>query len=91
MPSWRPTPPASCTATSSHASQVLGEETWLVPAGQIAQEAIDLFERRRFPWPCGLPNANETPDLMLGLAGIAYFYLRLADPSRIPTVLLPQV
>jgi lantibiotic modifying enzyme len=73
-----------------HASQVLGEDTWLAPAGQIAQEAIDLFERRRVPWPCGLPNANETPDLMLGLAGIAYFYLRLSDPERIPTVLLPQ-
>ncbi|MGA3016618.1 MAG: lanthionine synthetase LanC family protein [Bryobacteraceae bacterium] len=73
------------------ASQVLGEETWLAPAEQVAQEAMDLFERRRLPWPCGLPNANETPDLMLGLAGIAYFYLRLADPSRISTVLLPHV
>ena len=72
-----------------YASQVLGEETWLAPADQVAQEAMDLFERRRLPWPCGLPNANETPDLMLGLAGIGYFYLRLSDPSRISTVLLP--
>jgi lantibiotic modifying enzyme len=72
-----------------YASQVLGEDTWLACAEQVAHEAMDLFERRRLPWPCGLPNANETPDLMLGLAGIAYFYLRLADPGRIPTVLLP--
>jgi lantibiotic modifying enzyme len=73
------------------ASQVLGEEAWLTHAEQAAEEAIDLFERPRLPWPCGLPNANETPDLMLGLAGIAYFYLRLAEPERIPTVLLPAV
>lgn len=72
-----------------HASQVLKEETWLARAGQIAQEAMELIECRRLPWPCGLPTAGEIPGLMLGVAGIAYFYLRLSDPSRIPTVLLP--
>jgi lantibiotic modifying enzyme len=72
-----------------YASQVLGEDTWLGPAERVAQEGMDMFERRRIPWPCGLPNSNETPGLMLGLAGIGYFYLRLAEPARIPTVLLP--
>ena len=74
-----------------HASQVLGEESWLGHAERMAEEAMDLVERRRLRWPCGLPNANETPDLMLGLAGIAYFYLRVADPAGIPTVLLLPV
>jgi type 2 lantibiotic biosynthesis protein LanM len=69
------------------ASQILGEESWLRSAEAIAQEGLERFERRRVPWPCGLPEANETPDLMLGLAGIGYFYLRLADPARIPSVL----
>jgi lantibiotic modifying enzyme len=69
------------------ASQVLGEESWLHAAEAIAQEGLERFERRRVPWPCGLPDANETPDLMLGLAGIGHFYLRLADPARIPSVL----
>lgn len=73
------------------ASQILGEENWLRFAELIAQEGLERFERRRVPWPCGLPDANETPDLMLGLAGIGYFYLRLADPARIPSVLLPVV
>jgi lantibiotic modifying enzyme len=36
-------------------------------------------------WPCGI--AGEPPSLMLGLAGIAYFYLRLARP-HIPSMLL---
>jgi lantibiotic modifying enzyme len=72
-----------------HASQVLGEESWLKTAQAIAEEGLERFERRRVPWPCGLPDANETPDLMLGLAGIGHFFLRLADPARIPSVLLP--
>ena len=73
-----------------YASQVLGEDCWLQSAEAIAQEGIERFERRRIPWPCGLPDANETPDLMLGLAGIGYFYLRLADPGRAPSVMLIQ-
>ena len=72
-----------------HASQVLGEEAWLAPAKAAAEQGFERFERRRVPWPCGLPGANETPDLMVGLAGIGHFYLRLADATRTPTVLLP--
>jgi lantibiotic modifying enzyme len=37
-------------------------------------------------WPCGGGN-GQTPSLMLGLAGIGHFYLRLHDPSA-PSVLL---
>jgi len=72
-----------------HASEVLSDEGWLTPAQAAAEEGFERFERRRVPWPCGLPGANETPDLMLGLAGIGHFYLRIADPQRTPTVLLP--
>jgi len=63
-----------------YASQVLGEESWLRAAQATAQEGYERFEQKRIPWPCGLPGANETPDLMLGLAGIGHFYLHLADP-----------
>ena len=72
-----------------HASQMFAEESWLRSAEAIAEEGLERYERRRIPWPCGLPDANQTPDLMLGLAGIGHFYLRLADPVRIPSVLLP--
>jgi lantibiotic modifying enzyme len=100
----RATDPAFATANDSlchgrsgtgdfllYASEVLGEERWLAPAEASAREGIELFERRRVPWPCGLPRTHETPDLMLGLAGIGYHYLRLADPQRTPTLLLPAV
>jgi len=39
-------------------------------------------------WPCGA-GGGVAPGLMLGLAGIGYFYLRLYKPS-IPSVLLVQ-
>jgi lantibiotic modifying enzyme len=72
-----------------YASQVLADEAWLAPAQAAAEYGFERFERRRVPWPCGLAGANETPDLMLGLAGIGHFYLRMDDPARTPTVLLP--
>jgi lantibiotic modifying enzyme len=42
------------------------------------------------PWPCGIPiSGQETPGLMLGLAGIGQFYLRLARPDSVTSVLSP--
>ena len=32
---------------------------------------------------------TETPDLMWGIAGISWFYLRVADAGATPTVLTP--
>ena len=56
-------------------------------AEKIGYAGIEQFESARFPWPCGVPGADETPCLMLGTGGIAYFYLRLANPA-LPTVLM---
>jgi lantibiotic modifying enzyme len=38
-------------------------------------------------WPCGVPGGDQTPGLLLGLAGIGHFYLRLHDTS-VPSPLL---
>jgi len=56
-----------------------------VLAREVAQRGIDDAGGRR-GWLCGT-GGGETPNLMLGLAGIGYFYLRLYD-RRIPSVLL---
>ena len=72
-----------------YASEVLGTGELLEAARATARQGNDRFEQKRIPWPCGLPDANETPGLMLGLAGIGYFFLRTADPVRTPTVLIP--
>lgn len=52
----------------------------------VAAKGIESFGRDDHPWPCGTP-AGENPSLMLGLAGIGYFYLRLAVPS-VPSILI---
>lgn len=39
-------------------------------------------------WICGVPMGVEIPGLMSGLAGIGYGLLRLAEPARVPSVLL---
>lgn len=39
-------------------------------------------------WVCGVPLEVETPGLMTGIAGIGYQLLRLADPERVPSVLV---
>jgi lantibiotic biosynthesis protein len=57
-------------------------------AEAVGIRGIEQFEDRGSPWPCGIPGAGETPNLMLGLAGIGYFLLRLYDSQNIPTVLL---
>jgi type 2 lantibiotic biosynthesis protein LanM len=46
-------------------------------------ESID-----RDGWQCGGPMAVEMPGLMIGIAGIGYQLLRLADPRHIPSILL---
>ena len=68
------------------AAQSLGGADAVETAGKIGCAGIEQFESRRLPWPCGLPGVGETPGLMLGTAGIGYFYLRLANPG-IQTVL----
>jgi lantibiotic modifying enzyme len=70
------------------ASRVLGPDAvaadipWLV-----ADHGLERYVGTGVAWPCGT-HSEQTPNLMLGLAGIGYFYLRLAEP-RIPSVLLP--
>jgi lantibiotic modifying enzyme len=68
------------------AAQNLGTADARETAEMIGYSGIEQFESQRLPWPCGIPGAGETPGLMLGTAGIGYFYLRLAKPG-IPTAL----
>jgi len=72
-----------------HASQILGQQenddTDLVH--HVANVGIETYASNGHQWPCGVPSGGETPNLMLGLAGIGYFYLRLHTPS-VPSVLI---
>lgn len=54
-------------------------------ARRIGEDGLSR-NRKTQQWHCGLVRGNS-PSLMLGIAGIGYFYLRLADPT-VPSVLL---
>ena len=51
---------------------------------EVASTGVERYPASGRRWPCG--SVEETPALMLGLAGIGLFLLRLVDPS-IPSVL----
>jgi hypothetical protein len=68
--------------------QVLGRE-WAdghVVAFEVANAGIERYAKRGHSWPCGA-GGGETPSLMLGLAGIGHFYLRLRDQGM-PSALI---
>jgi lantibiotic modifying enzyme len=52
---------------------------------------IQQYDDTMLPWPSGTTDAKPTPGLMMGAAGTGYFYLRLSDPARFGTILLPEV
>ena len=78
--------------TLLYASDVLSSPALMETVWEIAAEANLRFNEGRNPWPCGVLNGGETPGLMLGLAGIGYFYLRMHDRKTVPSILmvLPQ-
>ena len=71
-----------------YASELLGRDGWRHIAENAGRYGIEVYLKTRSPWPCGVAPGGETPNLMLGLAGIGHFYLRLYDPQRAPSVLM---
>lgn len=70
------------------ADDLLTRPAWRLRAEQVGRQGIEQFHRTGLPWPCGLMQAGVTPNLMLGLAGIGYFYLRLYDSKAVPSPLI---
>lgn len=70
------------------AATVLGESTWLEKAQQ--RVGAILHTTTATGWRCGVPGGVETPGLMTGLAGIGYQLLRLAQPEKVPSLLLME-
>ncbi len=71
------------------AGSILGDANSLRQANQAGLRGIELYQRAGLNWPCGVNGGGVNPSLLLGLAGIGYFYLRLYDPGAFPTVLIP--
>lgn len=71
-----------------YASQVLGNSEHKSTADRVGELGIEWFEKNDVPWSCGVIGGGEAPNLMLGIAGIGYFYLRLFDPREVPSILI---
>lgn len=71
-----------------YGAEVLAKPELFARAEEVALQGIEAYEAQRFAWPCGGPGSLESAGLMLGLAGIAYFYLRMANPESTPSILL---
>jgi lantibiotic modifying enzyme len=56
-------------------------------AESVGRQAIEQIQKAEVPWPCGVNGGGETPNLMLGLAGIGHFFLRLHDPGKVGSLL----
>lgn len=63
-------------------------ERYAVLAHEVAAVGVQLYGAEDRDWSLGT-HGGWTPSLMLGLAGIGRFYLRLAVPDAVPSVLLP--
>jgi len=70
------------------AASVLAQPELRHAAEAVGQFGIAQYHHTNVPWPCGVPTRGEVPNLMLGLAGIGYFYLRLHAPETVPSVLV---
>ena len=59
-----------------YADDVFQGSSYKSIAYDVGMLGIEKYGKPGFEWPCGI-QTGETPSLLLGLAGIGYFYLRL--------------
>jgi lantibiotic modifying enzyme len=69
------------------AGERLPQAVWFDKALQLAGRAIARSHRRR-AFSIAFHNGFFNPSLFQGAAGVGYQLLRLAEPSKIPSVLL---
>jgi type 2 lantibiotic biosynthesis protein LanM len=68
------------------ASEAFDDPQWSAQAHRLAAMILESIQRDG--WLCGNLLQVESPGLMTGLAGIGYGLLRLAEPKRVPSVLV---
>jgi type 2 lantibiotic biosynthesis protein LanM len=67
------------------AGRILDDETWWFEAQRLRGRVLESIDR--YGYYCGGSGGVELPGLMLGIAGIGYQMLRLAEPELVPSVL----
>ncbi|KQO76845.1 lanthionine synthetase LanC family protein [Rhizobium sp. Leaf262] len=57
-------------------------------ADHVGHFIIEHFLTPELPLPCGVQQRGKSPNLLLGKAGIGYFFLRLLERETLPSMLL---
>lgn len=68
------------------ASGILADDDLRKTADRVGNCGIERYKQDDLPWPCGSATGWDAPSLMIGLAGIGYFYLRLHDNLGVPSL-----
>lgn len=69
-----------------YASEQLHDPSWAHAGRRLAKDAVNAVAERE--GTRAEPTQLTNPGLMVGLAGLGYGLLRLADPKRVPSVLV---
>ena len=70
-----------------YASHVLGQPELAELVSEAAASGAARFADEPASWPCGVRRGSN-PSLMIGLAGIGYFFLGLAEPALASVLLV---
>jgi lantibiotic modifying enzyme len=70
-----------------YAYETFGEVQYKSIAISVGRHGIERYGGQVSKWPCGNPT-GQTPGLMLGLAGIGDFYLRLHDSKHTSSMVM---
>jgi lantibiotic biosynthesis protein len=69
-------------------SEALRDERLARTAHGVGDAGVETYHRHGLPWPCG-PGQAPPPGLLVGMAGIGLFYMRLAG-TPVASPLLPE-
>jgi Lanthionine synthetase C-like protein/HopA1 effector protein family len=69
------------------AGKLLDESSYHARAISLARSLI-ARHAEPYGWPSGVPSGGPNPSLMLGDAGVGYWFLRLHAPETVPSILL---
>ena len=70
------------------ASQILNKPELMLKANESGDYMMKELLQKSIPFTNGLHNTYDIPDMMLGSAGVGYFFLRLYDAKQFESVLL---
>ncbi len=70
------------------ASQILKQPEYMLKAYNTGDYIINELIKKNKPFYNGLHNTHDLPDMMLGSAGVGYFFLRLFDSIQFESILM---